>query len=378
MTLTRSLYAGLLLGAVVLLGYRVLARADHGDRALPADPVERLELAPLDGDAFGDLALASQSAGNTAQSLELHGIAARRDPRDLRVRAWLADVHMRSGDYARALEQIDVILRLSPEARETLPPIMVRWAADPDFASALIAILRTKPAWRRNVEDASRADVQQSGARAIFVGLSASGDIEGKEAARWIDSLMTAGDWGLAYSHWASGLRLESGEALAMLYNGDFEQPPTQLGFDWRTQGRSGTYTQFEPTEGASGNAAHLVFHGRPVTYANLEQALVLPPGRYRLSMNAKGMALRADQGLRWTVTCHGHSSPLASGDRLQGSFEWREKVLAFEIPAQQCPGQWLRIDNPAPQGSARIVSGELWFDDLVLQAGALAGPPAH
>ena len=93
MTPARLAYAVMLLGAVVLLGYRVLASAGDDARALPEAPIERLEASPLDGDAFGELALASRSAGNAAETRKLHEIATRRDPRDLRVRAWLADLH---------------------------------------------------------------------------------------------------------------------------------------------------------------------------------------------------------------------------------------------------------------------------------------------
>lgn len=378
MTPGRLLYAGILAGAVALLGYRVLSEAAEGDRVLPEDAIERLEAAPLDGDAFGDLAVASQSAGDAADALALHTIAARRDPRDLRVRAWLADVHMRSGDYPEALEQIDAVLRLSRDARKVLPPLMVQWSDDPGFAEALVTVLRSRPEWRRDMDKALRENILRPGASAVFAGLDASGGIDDKEAARWIESLLHAGNWGLAYSFWAGRLDLAPGEPLPMLYNGGFEQAPTQQGFDWRTERRSGTYTEFGPAEGANRDAAHLVFHGRPVAYANLEQAMVLPPGRYRLSMRTKAVALRTDQGLRWSLTCHGRSRPQATGERLDGSFEWREEVLEFEIPTEQCPGQWLRIENPAPRGTARMVSGELWIDDMTLRAGDLAGQAAR
>ena len=379
MSVRRALLAVALAAMVGILGYRVVAAgaADRGNGA-STDVVERLQVAPLDGGAFADLAAASLEAGDAESSLELHEIAVRRAPRDLRIRAWLADRHLVAGEYPEALEQLDVVLRLSPDVRKTLLPQMAQWADDPAFAEALVEKLRRSPAWQRQMIAALRADIQRPGAGAVFAALTESGQMSAQEVARWLDALMRAGDWGVAYSYWASGLDLQPGTPLPMLYNGDFERAPSQQGFDWRTQRRSGTYTEFEPEEGARGNAAHLVFLGRPVDAADLEQALALPPGRYRISMRVKAMGLRTDQGLRWTITCHGRNAPQAAGERLDGSFGWRESTLEFEIPGTGCPGQWLRLNNPAPKGSARIVSGELWIDDMTVRPRGMAVSGDH
>lgn len=374
MTVGRWAFAVALVAMVGALGHCVV-RAGSGEGPVPMDPVERLRTAPLDGDAFGDLAAGKGASGDAGTARALHEIAVRRDPRDLRARGSLADLHLRAGDYPEAFRQLDVILRLSPHARSTLPPQMARWAGDPAFADALVAVLREDPAWRGVMVAALRADIDGPGAGVVFTALSQSGDLSDSEVSDWLDSLMQAGNWGLAYSYWATGLGLEPGTPLPMLYNGDFETPPTQRGFDWRTGRRPGTYTEFVPTDGAKGNAAHIVFLGRPVDGASLEQALALPPGRYRVSMRAKAASLRSDQGLHWVVACDGQGVPRATGERLEGNFGWRNTALEFEVPARGCPGQWLRVDNPAPRGSARIVSGELWFDRLALRP--LGGPAA-
>ena len=56
-----------------------------------------------------------------------------------------------------------------------------------------------------------------------------------------------------------------------------------------------------------------------------------------------------------------------STSDALSGDFDWRRFVFAFEVPSEACDGQWLRLDNPAPGGSAGIVTGDLWIDDLVV-----------
>ena len=96
-------------------------------------------------------------------------------------------------------------------------------------------------------------------------------------------------------------------------------------------------------------------------------QPLVLPPGGYQLEMRVRAQSLRSSQGLEWTLSCHRSPRPFATSDALSGDFDWRRFVFAFEVPSEACDGQWLRLDNPAPGGSAGIVTGDLWIDDLVL-----------
>ncbi|UWX04058.1 hypothetical protein H1235_00670 [Pseudoxanthomonas sp. NC8] len=37
--------------------------------------------------------------------------------------------------------------------------------------------------------------------------------------------------------------------------------------------------------------------------------------------------------------------------------------TVPVEVPAD-CPGQWLRLNNPAPTRSTQWIEGELWLDD--------------
>lgn len=381
MSARRTLLAVALVGLSAVLAWGVLAtgrQAPVPDNDGPAG--ERLERAPLDGDAFADLAVAMREAGHAdaAAVLAMHRLAARRDPRDLRIRTWLADRHIAAGEYPQALAQLDVILRLSPDARKALPAAMAGWADDPAFADALVDTLAASPTWRREMIAALRQAVDRPGAGTVLAALRESGALREVEFNQWLESLIRAGKWGLAYSHWASSLDRAPGSALPMLYNGGFEQPPTNRGFDWRTGGTSGTYTEFDALPGASGQGARLVFLGRPVNGGDLEQVMHLPPGQWRLTFRARAVGLRSDQGLRWTLQCAGRSRPIATGERLDGTFEWKAFHLAFTVPAQGCEGQWLRLSNPAPRGSARMVSGELWVDDFSLGAAPMADQALH
>lgn len=84
--------------------------------------------------------------------------------------------------------------------------------------------------------------------------------------------------------------------------------------------------------------------------------------------MVVEAEALRSGQGLAWEIVCSSRG-PRFPGEPINGTFERRVYTLRFDIPVTGCPGQWLRLRNPAPAGAARIVSGELWVDDVTLEA---------
>ena len=118
---------------------------------------------------------------------------------------------------------------------------------------------------------------------------------------------------------------------------------------------------------GASGTqAAHFHFIGRPAGGGGLQQPLLLAPGDYQLSLRAKAEFLHSEGGLQWIVRCAGGPTVAELGP-LEGSFDWDTRRVAFTVPADRCPGQWLELRNPAVRGSAQVVSGDLWIDDIAI-----------
>jgi hypothetical protein len=75
-------------------------------------------------------------------------IAARRGPRNLAARGWLAEQEIRRGDYRAGLEHLDAVMRFSPMHVDLLVPLIARLARDPEFAEALYARLAENPRWR--------------------------------------------------------------------------------------------------------------------------------------------------------------------------------------------------------------------------------------
>ncbi|HTL13808.1 MAG TPA: hypothetical protein VL251_01755, partial [Thermomonas sp.] len=282
------------------------ARLAAGDPAAARDGARRL-LAdePLQGEAFRILAQVADREGKREQARRLFLIAERRAPRDLATRAWLARDAFGRGDLALGLSQLDRVLRMSPAQGRALLPLMVTLARDPAFARLLARELAGNPPWRAAMLAALQApktgDAVAEGQ--VMQALQAQGDLSAAEYDRWLEGMMSAGRWGEAYARWASRA-VKPGGRLPAVYNGDFERPPSNAGFDWRLRRVPGVQIDFPRVE--QGAAARLRFLGRRVPQGGLDHPLLLVPGEYALDMRVRGDALRTAVGLQWIVVCAG------------------------------------------------------------------------
>ncbi|MCR6496032.1 tetratricopeptide repeat protein [Thermomonas sp. S9] len=351
----------------------LLAQAERqlaaGDLQAAQDSARRvLANSPLRGQAFRILAQVAERRGDAAQALRLYQIASRRAPRDLPSRAWLAQHYLQQGQYPAALAQIDSLLRMSPTRAAAINPVLVQMAQEPAFADALAHMLAGNPPWRDGTLAALRHPKigNPEAAGRIMQALQAQGGLSQDEYDRWLDSLMAQGRWGEAYARWASGVPKPDGR-LPLLYNGDFRQPPSNAGFDWRVKRVPGVLLDFVPDAGIRGQAAYLNFLDRRVPEGGLSQPLLLGPGHYRLGFRARATALRSEMGLQWQVVCAGSGTVLARSDPLQGNMGWTGFQMEFSVPPTGCPGQWLRLVNPVPAGAAQRISGELWLTGFTL-----------
>jgi hypothetical protein len=348
-----------------LLGHARRQLAAGDDVGATASGRRLLKLAPGQGDAFAMIALAAtrSHAPNAERLLE---IAAQRAPRIPQVRAQLATMRLREGDLPGAMTQLDALLRFEPEQGEQFFPALVAQSVDPRFADVMAATLARYPRWRRSFIAELNARGQPAAKDNIYSRLLAADDLSAEETRRWLDDLMAQGRWGDAFSNWFSTLRPRP-KRLPSVRNGGFEEAIDGAGFGWRNTGAPGAITDIEEGAGSDGGrAAHTQFIGIPSSRGNLRQALLLVPGRYRLSLQARAEALRSDQGLIWMVRCARGPVIGASGP-LEGSFDWRAVTADFEVPARRCEGQWLELRNPAVPGMAQQVQGDLWTDDVAI-----------
>ena len=348
-------------------------QAAAGDLAAAAITAQALaKAAPLDGRAWRVLAQARAAAGDTDPVRELYTRAIALSPRDLPARAWLADDLLAQGRYAEALAHLDRLLETAPQARGALLEVLVQLSADPTFADALVPLLARPPAWRAAYLHQLQRTADPQVAASVMAALAAEGGLTPAEDAAWIDELIRRGQWGQAYAHWAG--TLPAGTRLTPVFNQGFDQPPTGTGFDWRLRAIPGQSVTIEPAD-ASGPVAAFEFRGRPAPQAGLEQALLLAPGNHELQVRLRSDNLRSDGGLEWIVAC-ADGRVLGASPRITGSSGWHTITGTVQVPAD-CPGQWLRLRNPAPTERTQWTEGRLWVDQVSLQPSAAPAAPA-
>lgn len=350
--------------ALLALGRRQLARGEND--AASATARRLLAVEPGQGEAFAVLALAAARRGD-ADAPALARIALQRAPRDRELRALEAATRLKEGDLEGGLQHIDAFLRLSPARGPTLYPALAEQAQDAAFADALARTLARNPPWRNAFMAALDRSGKQAAIDNVHGRLQQQSGLSEAELARWIDRMIADKRWGDAFARWLS-LLPPGTTHVPPVRNGGFEEDPSPVGFQWRNDRGKGVVAEIEEGAGLRGSrAARFHFFGETAR-GNLRQALLLPPGRYRLSLQARAEFLRSDRGLQWTVRCDG-AGLVARTEAMEGSFEWREFTATFEIPKENCPGQWLELTNPAVSGSARQVSGDLWVDEVAIAA---------
>ena len=348
--------------ALLALAERQLQDGDAAAAAASARHLLAHE--PLEGRAFRVLGAVAHREGRTRDALHSYLVAARRAPRDIPTRAWLVEHYLERGDYPKALAHIDYVLRTTPGRTKAITRILREVAPmvqDDAFAVALADLLSTDPPWRTAMLAAIGA--YPDGASRVIERLQRRGALLPDEYAKWLGGLMAGGRWGEAFARWA-GHAIKPGEPIPLLYNGDFAQPPSGVGFDWQMQEAAGVLGGYEATP-AGGGVCRLRFLDEEVDRAGLRHPLLLFPGAYRLTARARGQGLQGLEGVRWRVECAGKAGVIARGEPLHGDFEWRSHTIDFVVPAERCPGQWLVLANASEKQGLRRLAGDLWVDDV-------------
>lgn len=348
----------------------------HGKTTQAADSARRLlAREPLNGSGWLLLADLAQ-ASDKAQATALATIARHRAPYALAPRAWLANEQLGQGRYPEALENLDQILRIAPARHAQLFPILIELTDDAGFVDALAQTLASRPSWRNSFIDTVLSKASSERLAIIFAALQRRGELDAPVTSRWIDRLVTDGQWGEAYARWVSGLGMRTPFRLSRVYNGRFETAPMGGGFDWRIGDSAGVLIERAALVGSDGGyALKLSFLGRRVDSIPVHQWLMLAPGSYRLRFHASAQDLNSDRGLQWMLRCLADDSELAATERLDGSFDWKSIETAFRVPEQACPAQDLWLRNAGAAAAGKLIRGTILFDDFAIER--IEGEPA-
>jgi hypothetical protein len=278
---------------------------------------------------------------------------------------------MRKGNIERALEHWNTVLRHRPDLHAQVFPELLQLAADPVHRAAFLPLLKQPmPWWPAFFMLATRQAPEVNTVRVLFNLQQGGPNAATPDMLRaYLDRLQSEDEWLEAWFIWLNSLSKKQIDKMAYVYNGSFEMPLSNLGFDWIVQKHPAVSLDTASTYDTSGERALRVsFRGLRVKFQHLHQYLILPPGDYALQGRVRPDKLQAEQGMQWALYCLGQDEPLAVSDRFRGSEPWTRFRTDFSIPSAGCPVQMLRLELAGVIQLDFDAIGTIWYDNLVIK----------
>jgi tetratricopeptide (TPR) repeat protein len=336
---------------------------------------------PLESRPYRILAAIYEDSERMPEARAAHAAAIAVAPSDAVARLWLASRLLAEGRFVEALGHIDRGLRARPDLSTAIFPVLAGGLENVDFLDSLVSQLAAAPPWRQAFLDEA---VRKAGTIEVVLplveGLAESVGLTDREVRLVASHFEHERRWEDLRAAWHR-LAMPPGLSEGLVVDGGFERNPHGFGLGWRLSRVPGAIVGFASARGSEdgGRALNIRFLDQRVPFQHVQQRLLLPEGRFRLSGEARADSLRARRGLRWEVRCDERSDLLGAGPLLAGTQGWHAWQVDFAVPAE-CPSQWLTLRLEAVGPSEQMVGGAAAFDGLSIEPiddGADAPRPA-
>jgi tetratricopeptide (TPR) repeat protein len=352
----------------------------HASSILEKDPaLARSELEtsirenPANASAYVALGTLLEKQGDIAGAKRAFATAVQMAPQREDVRGDTAAFWVRQHDLGKAIENWDVVLSFAPEIEERIFPALMAVADYPEVQKAFATLLTQPVSWWPDFFAYVAANSPRLDTVRALYGLQAKGPNDATQDAlrAYLERLQHDGYWTESYFVWLNNLDDVQIKNVGNLFNGGFEAPLSNLGFDWISKPAGYILVETAPTYGATeSKALHVLFRGPRVAFRHFGEYLMLSPGTYTLHGRARTDDLEVagnEGGARWVVYCLGTEEPIASTDRFAGTEQWRHFGVPFIVPPDGCPVQMLRLELAGRVALDFQVKGSVWFDDLAV-----------
>jgi hypothetical protein len=350
----------------------------HANSILEKDPAQakqELESSirenPSNARAYIALGRLYEQQNDVAAAERAFDTAVQMAPQRIDVRSDAAAFWIRQKDLAKAIKDYNVVLAFAPEVRERLFPPLAAVADDPGARKAFAELLKQPVSWWPDFFAYVAANAPRlETVRGLYNLQAKTPNDATQDALRaYLDRLQHDGYWTESYFVWLNNLDKDERNEVGNLFNGGFERPITNLGFDWITKEAGYVLVETAPTYGDTGTKAlHVLFRGPRVAFRHLGQYLMLSPGTYLLRGRSRVDDLRVEGGEggpHWVVYCLGSPDAIASTERQAGTDQWRRFSAQFTVPAEGCPVQMIRLELAGRVALDFQVKGSVWFDDM-------------
>lgn len=358
----------------------VLARAAEAEflaeRYGNGQHLARLALAkaPFDVRSMRVFGLVEAEEGRVGVADEVLTLAGNWSLRDDPAHAWLIQQRLRQGNYGSAFAHADTLARRRLEHQQQVFRLFTTAAlTDPRAIPPLVGLLSKSPPWRLNyMRSLYKAPENAPLIAALAINLEPT------------KAPFDSTELQMLYNTWISEGRLEGlslirerlgrPPLLPVLANGDFDETTQPPPFAWDIGVGPGvqagiTQDDLNPKE----SALRVQYDGYASTML-ARQFLLLRPGAYTLTGAVRmEMAPEAPRML-WSVSCSPTGGELGRFVPAGGSdpAKWTRFSMRFQVPAEGCPAQWLRLEPRPGDRRSTVVA---WFDRFeIARAGAPAG----
>jgi len=357
---------------IAILGFNLIDYRDADESLRQARLAT--DLGPLWVRYWAQLAWACGAAGDASCADAAMERISRLAPMDPEAVSLTANYFLMSGKPALALKQFGHLLQIDASRRQDVFRICeaahyptaqlqrVFTEAGPETIVAYISYLAgagkpevARDLWKSLVDDASHDKFP----------------LTIKLANPYIDRLLQSGDGQQVENVRLDLLNLHLLSSESPVFNGGFEQPPSNAGFDWRTTGERYPAVDFQAGSAHSGGHSLRVDFAVPRNDAYLlaYQLLPLQPNsRYRLTAYVRSENITSDNGPRLQIydpSCRGCLD--VATESTVGTTPWHPIRVQFSTGPETRLGR-LEIVRMPGQYFPRDITGTFWLDDVTLE----------
>ena len=361
--------------ALVWNGAYPAALTGQGSLLVDTDPAQAQTLLtaairgnPADASAY--LGLAASGPQNAERAGKLVTMAVALAPRREDVQLGAAEFWLSQGRPDVALRHWSEALHVQPQLGNKLYPVMLQMAQNPLMWPAFSGAYANGRRWWTSFIRYVAVNTENTEILRALYHIREKGGVvmEPQERQALLARLQRDGRWLDAYFAWLNSLGPQQLGMLGHVYNGSFEAPIGNEGFDWHAPKFPGVVVEAVPTVGATGaKALHVVFQGGRARFQHVYQYLLLDPGRYRFQGRARLDNLDTEKGLQWAVRCTANNRLLAISEHFLGTDQWRHFGMEFAVSSEGCEAQVLRLELAGQLEFELQARGAAWFDDLAI-----------
>lgn len=328
---------------------------------------------PTDRQSFFNLGVLYGLDGDLEKSNAVLLRAANRSFRDVGAQTVAINLSLSNKNYDDALGRIDGLLRSRPNLSKDYYPAILSILADRNGVLATAKMLSSEPPWRAGfIIFATQQANQKKFVYDVFTEMrSLKTEVLPVELRSFIFQLFRVKEFETAYFVWLDFLSPAELSKVDTIYDGGFDLVSHNLEFGWNFYPAKNSEIGTKPKASIGADQAlNLTFSSFKGDFPRVYQYLRLDPGSYNLKGTVKVEQIDTPSGMRWGVECV--ESPARLGESLivSENEDWNSFNFDFVVPPENCVTQKLQLNWATQAVLDRVISGTVWFDDLVIAKG--------